>query len=425
MNVRVIVAMRIQPLSEKYWKGTPLIVKKTSKSSSRERKLLRIGQYLVIFCLAVLTGCGEPKMQDHYQEYLSRLARVLGQDLPDWRAQSLVQLSTRYPSAKERSWQVSDIRVGVFDFLALDECNLLPLISERNSSLGKFMSATSRYQYEWMIVRGVEHCIGILAAQSQREELVTKLKEVSAVKQQELSKHYWNATWGSVEFQQFFSLSKPVLSQQEAQGLKSPALVALAAYFSLLPALEIEREALSLPIETAVADEMVDPETAALDGPWAAGVFAESAVLENQLQPLQYHYGGRLLKSLVMASSAINVATQLVSKSMAERPICFDQKPSQKATILKNVLHKYYVAALQPYLSRIDKEAGHLWNIFAEHDSKLLNDVKPGVANFRDHYFFSEFERGVLDEFRQSMKIHAQQWSKLLEHCGLSVGNAP
>ena len=102
---------------------------------------------LTLSLVCLLSACGEPTIEDHYDEYLTRLARVLDQDLPDWQVNSQNYLQQRYPGPKERQWQATDTRVGVFDFLALDDCNLMTLVSERNSSLGKVMSATSILNY--------------------------------------------------------------------------------------------------------------------------------------------------------------------------------------------------------------------------------------------------------------------------------------
>lgn len=353
--------------------------------------------WLGLVCL--LAGCSEPTINDHYDEYLTRLARVLEQDLPDWRTDQSQSLQQRYPGRKDRQWSATDTRMGVFDFLALDDCDLINLVSERNSSLGKVMSSTSRYQYEWLIIQGVTQCINTFKENPEEAELVSKLNNILITKQQELSKHYWNATWGSDEFQAYFSLSKPVLDVHEVSGFKPPSVEALENYLSGLPALN-----------STSAD-------------FSKGVFEQSAQLEKHLQPLQYHYGGRLLKSLILAELAISQGTQLLQQALAEGPICYNGKPSKKAEILNTVLTKYYVIALQPYLSRLEKEATYLWRTVESPNRNDLPFQKDTVVTFMGSYFSAENGRNVLANMREATKDHAQQWSELLEHCGLRVGN--
>lgn len=354
---------------------------------------------LIAGLIGLLSACAEPTIEDGYDEYLSRLARVLDQDLPNWQANSTGYLQQRYPGAKGRLWQTTDTRLGVFDFLALDDCNLMNLVSERNSSLGKVMSPTSRYQYEWLILQGVAQCIEQLKEKPEEAELVTTLKEVLETKRKEIGHHYWNATWGSLEFQTFFSLSQPVLDLNEVSGFKPTAVEALETYILALPGQNNTNADLS------------------------KGVFEQSSQLEKHLQPLQYHYAGRLLKSLVLADLAISQATQLLQQVLDERPICYNQQPSQKATILNTVLTKYYVLALQPYLSRLEKEANYLWAVMSRHSPKELPFQKAAVITFTDSYFSTTDVDNLLARMRSTTKAHARQWSDLLQQCGIRVGN--
>lgn len=374
---------------------------------------------LVVVLLVLSAGCSKPTAVDSFDNYLTRLARVLDRDRPEWLSAVEASLAVKYPNIKGRRLAVTDTRVGLFDFLSLGECDLLHLVSERNSSLGKFMSAPARYQYEWLLLHGLQQCLERAEGVAEGEqERVAKLTDIVRTKQQELPLHYWNATWGSSEFQQFFSLSHSVLTIQEVSGVVAPATQGLQAYFSALP---------RLTLNSSTHEEKVTADSS---------LFAESYVLEGHLQPLQYHYGGRLIKSLAVATQAIQSANQLLKSRLAERQICINQKASRTAEILHNVFVKYYVLELQPYLSRLDKEAAALRRVLHTHQPTSHPRGSDAVKRFYRYYFMLDQGSFMLDqgsfmvdqgrdlllEMRAALQEHARIWNQLLHDCGIEVG---
>ena len=359
------------------------------------------GLLLSLLMVPVLWGCTDAGMTGDYEDYLTRLARVLEQDVTDWQAQIPKRLPQRYPETKQRTLNFEDTRLGVFDFLSLGDCELQHLVSERNSSLGKVMSVTARYQYEWMLLNGLEVCLNQLRElPDDEDDLMVKLDHIRQVKSRELDRHYWNATWGSSDFETFFSMAHPVLQDQEVSGIQPEVTQSLFDYFQALPQ----------PDKAGTVKDQKD-----------SSFFAESQRYESHLQPLQYHYGGRLIRSLVTATAAVNEGTRLLEAAMKERPICYNETPSRKAEILQNVFTHHYVMRLQPYLSRLDKEAALLFTATHRHSPAGFSVQTAEVLSFYDTYLNVD-KTNALATMRRAVKQHALVWNRLLRGCGMKVG---
>ena len=371
--------------------------------STMWRAIKTLQHGIVLLACVALLACSNPGIEDHYDEYLSRLARVLERDMPDWQRGIAANLPLRYPDTKQRQRATEDTRLGLFDFLSLGDCDLLNLVSERNSSLGKVMSVTARYQYERMLLNGLNACLDALdSLPDDEDDVLVKIDGIRQIKAQELPIHYWNATWGSAIFQAFFALPHPVLADEEVSGMQPEVVESLHDYF----------HALSQDDASAASADHKD------------SFFASSQSAERYLQPLQYHYGGRLIRSLVSATAAIEEGTRLLEDALAERPICYNKVPSRKAEVLNNVFIKYYVLALQPYLSRLDKEASLLLTVthrYSPHDGA---EAMPEVLAFYDTYLNLD-QDNVLHKLRRAVKAHALTWNQLLRDCGMRVGGNP
>jgi hypothetical protein len=326
---------------------------------------------------------------------------VLEQSPGDWQAAAREQQSIRYPGPKARQLTTEDTRLGVFDFLSLGDCDLMQLVSERNSSLGKVMSVTARYHYEWLLLNGVEVCLSQLDEVPEDEDsLAYKLDKIREIKRRELAVYHWNATWGSEIFQTFFSLSQPPLDPEEVSGIQPEVTQSLFDYFKALPH---PHEVGSRPVQGNES------------------FFSQSQAAEGYLQPLQYHYGGRVIRSLTTASAAITSGTLMLEQAMEDRPVCINETPSMRSEILQNVFTKFYVMQLQPYLSRLDKEAGLLLTATHRHSPHGFDQSSPAVLAFHDQYLDPD-GNNALQSMRKALKQHALTWNRLLRSCGMKVG---
>ena len=350
---------------------------------------------LMILLLPALFGaCAKPTAADDFDDYLQRVARVVDADVPDWQAAGQQLIVSKYPGPKQRYLDTVESRVGLLDFLSLHDCGLLHLISERNSSLGKVMSDVARYYYEWLILRGLQHCLSNENFKSDDDEIDSFHQQLATVtdrKAAQINRHYWNASWGNAVLPQFFSLAQPVFQRSEMSGFKTPAIEALEQYFSQLPKPQPGEKVLDI-TETELS------------------FFAASRKAEALLQPLQYHYGGRVLKSLAYATAALNAVTQLLQNRMDQLPLCYNRQPSRSAEVLQNVFIKYYVLQLQPFMSALEKEAVYLeyalgigWANFQEKHS----DRAGPVVGFYEDYFAAHNKQRLLEQMRDASKRHA------------------
>ncbi|MDX1692888.1 MAG: DUF3080 family protein [Ketobacteraceae bacterium] len=352
-------------------------------------------------------GCSDGGIVGTYDDYLTRLGRVLERDPGQWQARVSEGLTLRYPDRRQRRLETEDTRLGVFDFLSLGDCRLLQLVSERNSSLGKVMSATARYHYEWLLLNGIRVCLNNnnspdtgTSPDTSEDDLQAKLAAIGDIKQQEIYRYYWNATWGSEIFQTFFSLSHLPLGPDEVSGIQPDVTQSFFDYFQALPE---PHKAGSVPV----------------DG--ADSIFGKSQAAERHLQPLQYHYGGRLIRSLVTGTEAISEGTRMLEQAMEARPLCINEMPSRKAEILENVFARFYVRSLQPYLSRLDREAALLLTVTHRYSPRQAPDAAPEVIRFYDTYL-NLTEHDALSAMRRAVKQHALVWNRLLRSCGMKVG---
>ena len=102
---------------------------------------------------------------------LDRIASILGQDRRTLPASSVT-------AARTSSLKLSDTRISFADALELGGCGLLPLIAERNSSLGRQKQESTRLIYEWKLKAGLNQCDQLDDQEWFKKALDTKAKDV-------------------------------------------------------------------------------------------------------------------------------------------------------------------------------------------------------------------------------------------------------
>ena len=85
------------------------------------------------------------------QQDLDRIATILDQD-------RIILTDPQRISAPVPALRLSETRISFGDALELGECGLLPLIAERNSSLGRQKQESIRLIYEWQLKVGLDQC---------------------------------------------------------------------------------------------------------------------------------------------------------------------------------------------------------------------------------------------------------------------------
>jgi hypothetical protein len=346
----------------------------------------------LLSALLVTTGCTPGKQSaDLWEDYLSRLERVLETDI----ATRPVALSSYYPTRKILQRKTQNLSINLLELLSLLDCKLSRIIASRNSVLGKVMQASQQWLYEVALIKALEECIVQLegyelSQQAPREvspEVLSELQNILQIKKSELAKVVWNATFAGPEFQVFMSANKGAL-ETDFQFAYYANLTASLAQLSQWTA-----------------------------NPMFPGVSAEYEKINQQL--VTYPVYGRLMYSLLEATTMLNSVSASLHRKLAERPLCFTHIPTPKARIMRNILVNIYNARVQPYIAELNKAHGE-WH-------RLLAFISEGLPKESLGSYYSlnltQNPQSIYGLFKNAAVEHAKVWTTLLEQCGLRPGN--
>jgi hypothetical protein len=300
-----------------------------------------------------------------------------------------------YPRHRKRRLPIPELRIGVLEALALADCDLLPLIAERNAISGKVMAASQRLIYETRLLDRLRRCPARLeAAGNSDPPLVMLVDEAIAMKEQYLRRAFWAATFDGPEMAQAFSLSNKAIRPGESV----PFLVSMEALAALVG------------IGAGLGGQ---------DGP------PDSAYFESQLQSLTVNeFGGRIAHAERLLSRKLHRVADALEKAVARRPICIDGKPNRKAETLKTVFHKFYAGHVQPYLAQVHQQ-GRDWR--RQLHALLAAQPADRPAAF-DAYWTTMWSdatpRALGPSFRAAAARHTKAWQNVLGQCQLMPGQS-
>jgi hypothetical protein len=347
---------------------------------------------LLTLCLTtlMLSGCqkteGERAMLDDYAE---RVARVLDQELDEKATISLPAL----PPARVRYQATEDLREGVLDVLDFRECQLLHLISERNSILGKVATSSQRLIYELRFLDTMSACIPILERDTETEpEVIERAKAILAQKQADLPIHLWNAWFTGQEIEESLALNQPPLSTEQTLETHN-ALNALSAYTHL--------------VETALTQNT------------SSRPATEQVKSIEQWMQMRFNdpLGTPLLRGLIDVTATLNQVANTLNARLDRKPFCYPNMRNPDADILKNVFTAYYAQKVQPYMAGLNR-LGESW--FTYH-SKLLNLLKEpdDFSAYSTQVMRLEAENSLWVQFQSATQKHTKAWQRLLSQCGM------
>jgi hypothetical protein len=347
---------------------------------------------IILLCACALLSCDSGNSAESaLQDYLTRVQNAT--DVDGELSEPATLLT--YPSRRDRSVRIEEIRIGLIDFFSFYDCDLFRLVNERNSNLGKIMPISQRLVYEIKFLRAAEACEHQLAAQpDDNEGFRRQLRDVIVLKKTTLPRVFWNATFDSDEMQKAFSLAVSPLNLNDE-----------TAYAG-------SRQALGY--LQGVSNVLTDPSTdVSIDQ------------LETHYYALQRgRYGGRLLQSMAQLTRYLDAAAHSLEAVLQDRTLCFQRKPTKQAKILLTVLTKFYGSRIQPYLSRIHQQ-GRSWLIAV---NALID--RPGIpipvafARYRERMLSLEHDGSIWIQFERAVSRHTKAWQALLKHCGLRLGEA-
>lgn len=129
--------------------------------------------------------------------------------------------SLSYPRLKQIQIDISEQTIDMMDFLKIGECEFSRLIGEHNSILSKLEGPSERLFYNLEFYRLYERCD---FKKIKKSEIFSKIQNVYRLKKKSLDDYAFNATFGSKEFKEFFSVhsSFPTLNELKEFYLENP-----------------------------------------------------------------------------------------------------------------------------------------------------------------------------------------------------------
>ncbi|WP_027853624.1 DUF3080 family protein [Marinobacterium litorale] len=348
---------------------------------------------LLLVTLGLLTGCSQ---QSEVHALLDNYADRVGNAIEHEVDLNLDLASGRIPPlppTRARSLDVTALSEGLVDVLDFRHCGLLHTIAERNSSLGKLAPGSQRLIYEIKLLPALRQCREDLAEDNAPDlaRLKARLDEVIDAKADNLGGVLWNSLYLSPEMEQHFALT----------GQPLP-LTASSVFSSLQPAL-VHFEQLAT---------LTDRHH------WQAPHFIDD--LEQDFESLyRSDFGAAWLQSLALITATLDSTADALEQRLAERPVCFQQKPNNQARIIRNVFQTYYAGELQPYLSLVHRQ-GERWRYYQLSITNALPAPQPAADYLKK--LFGDSEQSLWGRYIAARDRHTRAWQTLLSQCGMMPG---
>jgi len=352
---------------------------------------------LLLCCLTVLlAGCGRSTPEAMLDNYTERVARVLEEPIDaDLDGPTDIAL---LPPRRERLLPLTDLRQGLIEVLALRHCNLLGLIAQRNSSLGKVMPPSKQLVYEMRLLSQVRDCRTELAKQPDADpQLRQQLEDIHRIKARELPAVLWNAIYASSEMENNFSRGDPPLPLYSEDNNKDGSKAAL------------------LGLQT-----LADLQTLITTPDWRAP--AQLDDLEQHYQALEANrFGSQWLKSLWILTRTLEQTAQALERRELRASICPQQRPTPRAKILLNVFTQFYAGEVQPYMAHIDR-SGQRWK--ALHQQLMTSlPATPAMLDYQWRTFADANPDSLWQRYIRARDHHTKSWQTTLRRCSLMPGS--
>ena len=335
---------------------------------------------LAVVALALM-ACSDPAEQI-LTEYPTRLERVLevSSDLEDSGQMAVQHLATR-PSRRELLFTLEQADINLLDFLKLSQCQLRQVLGEKNSVLGKLAQGSQYMHLERDFLIHAPACLRTLEDRS----LAADLERAVQMKRNQRMKVWWNAWVASEEFQNLASVSVyPLAPETEAHSQHT-----LQAFQY---ALRQGRQWLASDFDYRTSDA------------------------EHHLR--QWSLGeslGRWQVTQARLTDVLEASSRMVQTRQRDKPLCPAGRKTRKADIVRNVLERFYVGEMQPYMSQSDRFGATLLEHLVDMGTQL-EDPLP-----EEWTLWLEQLQQSRERFQAASRTHVHVMSRLFDSCGMSV----
>lgn len=350
-----------------------------------------------LLCLILslcLTACGKPAAQAMLEDYTDSMQNVLDTDITLDIATALRTLPP-LPEKRQRMLSTPDIREGMLDVWDFQQCGMMHLIAERNSSLGKVMLPSQKMRYELRFLAALQSCLAkmqaIAAPDTKQQDFVQRLGEIAQLKQQNLGREIWNAIYSSDEISQHFARGQAPLSSETGQS--GNVLRALEQLHTL--AMLNSQRPLALPH-------------------WLDDIETSYYTFYSS------QFGAQLLPALAILTETLNKTATAIEQRLQRSAFCHKGHRPRRAEILRNIFQKYYAGQVQPYMALIQRE-GQEW--LALHDAIIKQLPAPqAMLDYQQQVISLEATDSLWQRWQSANRRHTQAWQDILGQCGMMPG---
>lgn len=342
-----------------------------------------------ILCL-LLTGCQqEDTLNSRYQDYLDRVSNIL--DIPPVDPPHLEAIA--YPDRRSRLLNIPSFEQGLVEVWDFQRCELMSLINQRNSNLGRVMPPSQRFIYENHFWQKLEPCY------QKREQWLSENR--SFVRRLEETYHHKQRIHPLITHQLFFAGNE--LESQFSQARPAFKPNDRPDYQSIASALNELADLAETPFRNlANASEL------------------EARLQNIHNQPIMHS----LLKSLQISTYQLNRISQQIESKLLQRPVCLNGGSTPKAKSLYNVLDKYYLKGIQSVIAHHSRMANQLLPpvnqiVNASISALPESHSDTGLREFQARWLSMDNPDGLWQSFQKANHRHTSVWNRLLRQCGL------
>lgn len=297
----------------------------------------------------LLAGCTDDSPDARFERYLGRLEHALDGRGDYTPAPDRFSLPT-LPRTGQLRLELAGSKLDALDFLALSGCAVQVTIGKRNSSLGRMASASQRLLLELEYLQLAPACVQRLREKGRRE-LAELLDEAWRQKREQVPALIFNATLGGTEYRDFW--------QPPARLGDYPA----ATSSGVLSALEA--------VNGSVRQ-------------WLDGNYRfDNLAFELLLSEVAKGDGGALLKAeALQAGWLATTDAVLAARLQHHRDQGFIRNPNEK-DVLKNVVLRFFIGDLQPWLAAVDRRRQSLLPAVRELENLLADALPPAYRTWQ------------------------------------------
>jgi hypothetical protein len=351
--------------------------------------------WLCSLLLPILLGSCSPAAESLFEDYHSRLARILPLPAP---AINPITALPALPAVREVQQQLPDLRLDLLDLVAIRHCGLQQLVASRNSSLGKVMTAANQLGYELELLQQLSPC---LHHPELSHKLQQQLQQMYQQKQQALPLVLSNLLLTDVTLRQQLQGSQRSLSPGAA-SLGSDTLQALQQ-LQILQQQVLTQSGANAADTTATNQQQQH--------------ISESWHTERINQALALLYQGQLLADLQYSVRYSNNQLQTLNQQLAALDLsqwCGKARFNGQVDILLTVFRQIYLGRVQPYLAELDS---------------LNHQLMPTLTALYQHSPFQQLITARFNqpaaELRHQLKTHVRWWQQLQQQCQLQLTATP